>query len=478
MCHAFDRYAPFTDVVALKEYSTRPLRKSLRVNTLKISVEEFRLYAEQKGWQLEQIPWCRAGFFVERQNREEGIGRDLLHLTGHFYLQEAASMLPPAQLDPQPGDMIFDMSAAPGSKTTQIASMMEGKGVIIANDVQEKRLWTLKSALYRLGVTNAIVTKKVGQWFGGHMTERFDRVLCDAPCTAQGTVRKDTDALRYGGPENIAKMARLQATLLEAAVHATRVGGRIVYSTCTLTPEENEGVVVSILNKFSTQLEVVDPRHQDMGIGTWDMGKAIEDSFLVQRSLRPESSVPSPVPLLRLWPQQWDTEGFFCAVLKKTASTRAPRALDVIPFQERELPTSRLNAIGALLEANYGISFLHEGERLFLRSDQFLLSTHDVAMLHLPLQDYSLGMPFGKNLPDGRVVLHQELVTLRGMEATKQILDLSDIGVRTLLDGKDIVCDPTLRGHLILRHKGIAIGHGLAKDGRLKNNLPRTMILP
>lgn len=516
----FDRYAPFTDLQALKAYSARPLRKSLRVNTLKMSVEELRTYAHEKRWRLAPVPWCPEGFFVDRPSLRgaelrparradqncEALGKDLLHLTGHFYLQEAASMLPVALLDPKPGEVIFDMSAAPGSKTTQIAARMsEGhpsdpersrraRGVLIANDVQEKRLWTLKSALYRMGVTNAIVTKKVGQWFAGHMTERFDRVLLDAPCTAQGTVRKDTDALSYGGPENIAKMARLQTVLLEAAVHAVKIGGRIVYSTCTLTPEENEMVVLKILNKFCDHLEVLDPRDEDVGRGTWDMGRAIEDSIMVQeKGLGPLSSVRGPVPLLRLWPQQWDTEGFFCAVLRKTARTRAPRAVDRVPFQEQELPRARVREIGAQLEGLYGTPFLHEGDRLFLRGNEVLLTTEDVAHCSLPLQDYSLGLPFGKRLADGRVILHQELVTLRGMEATKQVIDVSESEVEALLDGKDIACDPLLHGHIILRYQGRAthsagsgsprvsrgaIGHGLARSGRLKNNLPRSMILP
>lgn len=493
--HPFDRYASLTDVAVLKEFSARPLRKCLRVNTLKISIEDFRDYAEKKKWQLTPVPWCPEAFFVERQviarSNDSGIvatdknfndrpyygealGKDILHLTGHFYLQEAASMLPPALLDPQPGEMIFDMSAAPGSKTTQMAARMRGGGVIIANDVQEKRLWTLKSALYRLGITNAIVTKKVGQWFAGHMTERFDRVLCDAPCTAQGTVRKDSDALRYGGLESIAKMARLQTTLLESAVHAAKVGGRIVYSTCTLTPEENEGVVLSILNKFCDQIEVLDPH--SLGIapaGYWD--PAIIDSQAVQESLTYAKS--DQRPFIRLWPQTYDTEGFFCAVIRKKAPTRAPQALDTVPFQEIELPSGRMRDVAEQLVSAYGTSFLDDSDRLFQRSDQLLLSVRDVATASLTLEDYSLGLPFAKKLPDGRVILHQELITLRGMRATKNIMSLSSAEVEALLQGKDLSCDPVLRGHVILRYGDHAIGHGLAREGKMKNNLPRWMIL-
>ncbi len=480
MSHAFDRYAAFTDLPALNAISALPLRKSLRVNTLKTTIEAVRAHAGRRGWVLTPVPWCREAFFIEREDRSQGIGRDLLHQLGHFYLQEAASMLPASLLDPQAGEAILDMSAAPGSKTTQMAAAMQGRGVIVANDVQEKRLWTLKSALHRMGVSNVIVTKKVGQWFSAHMTERFDRVLCDAPCTAQGTVRKDSDALKYASLENIEKMARLQMTLLEAAVHSTKVGGRIVYSTCTLTPEENEGVMQKILNKFSTQLEIVDPR--TIGIapdGFWE--PAIADSIRVQDSLVDQStSNQQPAnqqPFLRLWPQTYDTEGFFSAVLRKTAPTRHPMDVERVHFQERELPRSRRDEVGKILEDEFGVAFLSEDDRLFERGGELLLSTKDVASFPLPVSDYSLGLPFGKRLPDGRVLLHNELVTLRGAHAKKQTIDVGETDVTTLFAGENLTCDPSLRGHLIIRHNGIVLGHGLAKDGVLKNNLPRSMIV-
>lgn len=475
--HPFDRYSAFTDLAALKIASEKPLRKSLRVNTLKSSVEDFKKWAAQKQWQLSPIPWCPEGFFVDREDHSVALGKDLLHLLGHTYMQEAASMLPAALLDSQPGEAILDMSAAPGSKTTQIAAAMQGRGVVVCNDVQEKRLWTLKSSLHRCGVTNYIVTKKVGQWFAKHMTERFDRVLCDAPCTAQGTSRKDSDALLYCSADNIGKMAGLQRELLEAAVHACKVGGRIVYSTCTLTPEENEEVVLSILKKFPGQVEVVDPRKEWLAeSGEW-LVKAIDDSELVQASLAKNYSLPTThYPLLRLWPQTYDTEGFFCAVLKKVAPTKHPERMDWVHFQEEEFPQARKKDIGALCEAMYGSTFLHEGDRLFLRADQILLSTQEVAEFRMPVQDYSLGLPFAKRLDPDRIRITQELITLRGKEATKNALEISEKELAALFDGKDIPCAPEMRGDPILTFRGIPVGSSLAKEGVLRNRLPRWIV--
>lgn len=474
----FDRYESLTDLPALCAYSARPLRKSLRVNTLKTSVDAMKEYAIKNSWILTQVPWCKEAFYVDRENREHAIGKDILHLLGHFYLQEAASMLPPSLLDAQPGDAILDMSAAPGSKTTQIASALQGRGVIVGNDVQEKRLWTLKSALHRLGVTNVLVTKKVGQWFSKHMAERFDRVLCDAPCTAEGTVRKDSDALRYTSDDNREKMSRLQYQLLEAAINATKPGGRIVYSTCTLTPEENEGVIAEILAKYPEQIEVVDP-HTIPSLNGWDMKQAIDDSHRVQdhlRSIRNSQFAARNFPSLRLWPHTYDTEGFFACALHKLKPTRAVEPLDWIDLQEVKLPNGRRRDIEKELMKQFGTSFLTDTDALYERGDQVIITNTDVANFPLTVENYSLGLPFVKRLRDGRVVLNHEFATLRGASALKNTVEIDASTLEEMLDGKDVTCDPELHGQVIVMHNGVAVGHSLAKEGKLKNNIPRWVI--
>lgn len=469
--HPFDRYAQFTDLKGLKDFSARPLRKSMRVNTLKTSVEAFQGYAKENGWTIQPVPWCPEGFFVDRPSKNaegqerEALGKDLWHLLGHTYIQEAASMLPVALLDPQPGDTVLDMSSAPGSKSTQIAAIMQQKGVLICNDVQEKRIWTLKSSLNRCGVINAIVTKKVGQWFAKQMTERFDRVLCDAPCTAQGTSRKDSDALEYCSLENIGKMARLQRELLESAVHACKVGGTIVYSTCTLSPEENEEVIRSIMNKFSDQLECLHP-------GIPAIQKAIDDSAIVQKSL----GFDHIFPCVRLWPQTLDTEGFFSTVIRKKAPTRHAEYVPSVPYVEEELPESRVKMFVNELEHRYGTRFLNSEHRLFQRGNQLQLSTRDVAKFQLPVRDYAIALPFARRLEDDRIRLDHDFASLYGIQAKKGIVDIDEATLNLLLDGKDAATSSTERGDIFLRYKGLCVGTVLAKEGHLKNRLPRWMI--
>jgi len=477
MPHPFDRYAPLTDLSALKAASDRPLRKSVRVNTLKCSVADFKTWAKEKGWSLTPVPWWKEGFFIERSDLTTALGRDLRHLLGHFYMQEAASMLPVALADPKQGEAILDLCAAPGSKTTQIAARIQGRGVVIANDMQEKRLRILNDALQRTGATSVVITRKVGQWFSKHLTERFDRVICDAPCTAQGTARKDPTALEYSSLDSIEKAARLQYQLLEAAIHSAKVGGRIVYSTCTLTPEENEGVVLEILNKFSDQLEVVHPKEALASGLDWDMSAAISDSETVQRSLDPNPNPnPNLHPFLRLWPQTYDTEGFFCAVLKKVKPTRAVEHLEMYPRTATPVRRKEVEKISTLFRQQFGTDFLLPGECLIEKGNFILVATEEAEGFPLPVTEYAMGIPYAKILPDGRYRITNELASLRGNMASLHVLELTDEQLQSLLSGKDLSIDPALYGDTILFNCGIALGVGLAKEGTLLNRLPRWVV--
>jgi 16S rRNA (cytosine1407-C5)-methyltransferase len=481
------RYTDLTDLSALEEISKTPLRKSFRVNTLKCAVEEFQKWAAEKGWALDSVPWCSEGFFVKQSvssfeqpqddTTTSALGKDLLHQLGHTYMQEAASMLPVALLDPKPGETILDMAAAPGSKTTQIAAKMQNTGVIIANDIQEKRLWTLRAALQRSGVINTILTKKRGEWFGKQMTECFDRVLCDAPCSAQGVCRKDPKALKYCNPKRVKSLQNAQIALLESAVHSAKVGGRIVYSTCTLTPEENEEVVMTLLEKFSGKLEVLDPNAEcRMQNAKWDF--AIEDSLKIQEYLRENHSELCILnyAFLRLWPQVYDTEGFFSAVLTKTDHTRDVLTQEPVAFQEKPMGKKRRRDIEADLTKRYGTSFLSDDEVLFENNDTILLTNEAVSRFNLATQNYALCLPYVKLQKDGRARLAHELVTFRGGMATSGICMVDDAQLSDLLAGKDTHCDSGLKGESIIKWRELSIGLGVAKEGKLKNWLPRRFV--
>ena len=254
---------------------------------------------EERGWKLERVPWYENGYFVKT---DDTVGKTMEHSLGYFYVQESASMLPPIDLEPKKEEIILDMAAAPGSKTTQIGMMMENTGVIIANDVRMDKIQALAANTQRCGLANTILTKMDGRSFNKH-PNKFDRVLLDAPCSGTGAIRKSWKILKMWNPKGIRNLARNQRALIMAAYNSLKPGGVLVYSTCTLEPEENEGVVDFLLEKtnakiLKTNLKKIKTRP---GLEEFDNRKYDSD---VKKTVR-------------IYPQDNDTEGFYVAKVIK-----------------------------------------------------------------------------------------------------------------------------------------------------------------
>ncbi len=295
-----ERYSKLTDFEEFKKYSLSYLRRSIRINTLLGSVEEIKKSIEAKGWKLDPIPWCKEGFWIEHDDRRD-VGNLLEHHVGKVYVQEAASMIPPLVLQPQPGDIVLDMCAAPGSKTTQMGAMMENKGLIIANDFKGLRMQSLGINTQRSGLTNVVLTVMHGKRF---FEFQFDKILLDAPCSGTGTIRKSLKTIRIWNAGMIGKISREQKQLIENAFNNLKVGGEMVYSTCSVEPEEDEGVVDFLIKKFpNAQVEKV----KLPGLKT---SPAVTEFEGVKYD-------PAVKNTLRIWPQDNDTEGFFIAKIRK-----------------------------------------------------------------------------------------------------------------------------------------------------------------
>jgi NOL1/NOP2/sun family putative RNA methylase len=297
-----ERYSKLTDFKEFKKYCLAFLRRSIRVNTLKISIEELKKRLGGK-WKLEQIPWCKEGFWIEHKTEDRrDIGNLVEHSLGYFYVQEAVSMIPPIVLDPKPGENVLDMCASPGSKASQISQYMKNKGVLVANDYKGIRLAPLGINMQRMGITNSVLTLMDGKRFAKSGLE-FDKILLDAPCSGTGTIRKSIKTLRIWNSGMVKKISYEQKKLIETAFSILKKGGVMIYSTCSLEPEENEGVVSSLLKN-----------HPD--------AKLEEINLKIKRSsaiteFEGEKYNPEVKKCLRLWPQDNDTEGFFVAKLRK-----------------------------------------------------------------------------------------------------------------------------------------------------------------
>ena len=296
-----ERYSKLTDFEEFKKYSLSFLRRSIRVNTIKIPINELKKRLE-KSWNLEQIPWCNEGFFIEHIKKERrDIGNLIEHSLGYFYTQEAASMIPPIVLNPTENDIVLDMAASPGSKTTQIAALMNNKGILVANDINSARMKPLSLNVQRCGITNCIVTIMYGQRFRGF---EFDRILLDAPCSGTGTIRKSLKTLRIWNPLMVQRLSHTQKNLIDAAFSNLKPRGTLVYSTCSNEPEENEAVIDFLLNKYENA------KLEDIRVDGLNRSKPILE--FENNNYNEEIK-----KCLRIWPQDNDTEGFFVAKIKK-----------------------------------------------------------------------------------------------------------------------------------------------------------------
>ncbi len=295
-----ERYKKLTDWDVYKKYTLSFLRKSIRINTIKTTTNEIKKRLE-KDWKLTQVPWCKEGFWIKGTRLD--VGNLAEHVLGYVYIQEAAAMIPAIVLNPQKNELILDIAAAPGGKTTQIAQYMDNTGLIIANDFGSDRMAALGVNVQRCGLTNCMITEMQGQWFKKSDFE-FDRILVDAPCSGTGTVRKSVKTLLLWNIDMIRKMATLQKQLLETAWERLKKGGTMVYSTCSLEPEENEANVDWFLHKFE------DAKIKDIKLDI-NRTPAIEEFEGERYSSEVKKS-------LRLWPQDNDTEGFFVAKFVKS----------------------------------------------------------------------------------------------------------------------------------------------------------------
>lgn len=234
------------------------------------------------------VPWEPEGFYYDPETRP---GLHVYHEAGVYYLQEASAMAPVALLDPKPGERVCDLCAAPGGKTTQIAGRMLGQGFLVCNEINPKRAKILSRNIERMGVSNALVTNEHPETLASRFPGFFDRVLVDAPCSGEGMFRKEEAAVTDWSQETVQMCARRQREILDSAARLVRPGGRLVYSTCTFAPEEDEETVAAFLEA-----------HPEF------TPEPVEAPWFV----------PGENASYRMWPHKLLGEGHFAAVLRKT----------------------------------------------------------------------------------------------------------------------------------------------------------------
>ncbi|MGF1684250.1 16S rRNA (cytosine(1407)-C(5))-methyltransferase RsmF [Photobacterium minamisatsumaniensis] len=434
-----------------------PLRRSIRVNTLKISVDDFLVRVADKGWHLSPVPWCEAGFWLTRDDEGSvSLGNTAEHMAGLFYIQEASSMMPVTALlkNNDALDCVLDMASAPGSKTTQIASAMQNRGALVANELAASRIKVLHSNLQRCGIYNAALTHFDGCVFGSWAPESFDSILLDAPCSGEGAIRKDDDAMQNWSLQSVEEIAAVQRNLIISGFQALKPGGVMVYSTCTLNLSENQRVCQHLKETFGDAVEF----------------ESLSDLFDgADQALTEEG-------FLHVYPQIFNSEGFFVARIRKLSSVESPE----VKKRKGKFPFNRASekdhdAVVHSIHQDLDLT-IPEGSDIWLRDKEVWLFPSQLRDLITEIRFQRIGIKLAEQHKKGYRWQHEAIMTLaKGNERTA--IDLTPEQAKEWFMGRDIRPENLSgKGEVIVTYRDYPIGIGKWVSNRIKNGLPRELV--
>jgi 16S rRNA (cytosine1407-C5)-methyltransferase len=451
----------------------RPLPPALRVNTLKVSVDEARRrWPEQYGWEIQAIPFCDSGWQIN--SLQQPLGKTLEHKMGCYYVQDAASMLPAELFQPlhHPG-LVLDMAASPGGKTTHLACKLQDRGLLIANDSRAGRLAALRLNLERWGAASTVVANYPGQRFGDWFPETFDQVLLDAPCSGESLRAAERHKSQPVSARRRAALQSQQILLLHSAFQATKPGGQVVYSTCSLHPDENEAVLDALLRSYPTQatLESVERLASAPALASYQ-----------GREFHPEVR-----RALRLWPHVYDTAGFFAALVRKRGFSAPPASPSQRPMGSTRFRAlsqrERAGVLDCLLQ-DFGFdlgAILHEQELALVRRGAAVYAAPELFLSRFAgWPCIAMGLPVGEQSPEGLAPAH-ELVSRFSAQFTQRRLRLADQQAQVWLAGRDLrgldtAPYPSRALVLLEDEQGRFLGLGKVLQRRVRNLLPKGLI--
>ncbi|SFC36098.1 RsmF rRNA methyltransferase first C-terminal domain-containing protein [Butyrivibrio sp. YAB3001] len=450
---------------------------ALRINTLKAD-EGFE---EKVEGLLEKVRWEENGYYYDNAFAP---GKSPFHEAGMYYIQEPSAMAPVHYLDPQPGEKILDLCAAPGGKTTQIADRMKGRGILVTNEINRERAKILSLNVERLGIRNALVLNETPQHLSQIFEGYFDRILVDAPCSGEGMFRKNEEAYGEWSLENVKQCGLRQAEILEGAARMLMPGGTLVFSTCTFAPIENEESIFRFILKhpdFSVQKVEL---FEGMANGNPDwVSDECRSEFDVSLEKKEEalSQVGSSI---RLWPHKLKGEGHFLCVLKREGERLNSVNDKFVPGGKN--PTAKKDVIRIFWEfAKETFSFSDEDKKVLKSGrslDGNIISFGDQLYLADPL------LPSISGLKVMRPGLHLGTIKKDRFEPSHALalaLEKQDVKntesfaadsdeIRMYLNGQTIRVDgEASKGWTLITADGYSIGWAKAAGGMLKNHYPK-----
>ncbi len=416
---------------AFQKSFEREFSPGLRLNPMKNWKQ-----ADLDAFHLTPVPWAEHGYYYDPQSRP---GLSPYHEAGLYYMQEPSAMAPAQCLSVQKGMRVLDLCAAPGGKSTQIAAFLQGEGLLVSNEIHPQRAKILSRNLERMGISNALCLNEHPARLAERFPRFFDRIMVDAPCSGEGMFRKEAAAGEDWSQEITQICAHRQGEILESAAQMLRGGGRMVYSTCTFSPEENEGVIAKFLKTHPDfHLVSVPAPHFAPGRPQWADGNE------------------NLTKTCRLFPHLLRGEGHFVAVLERDAGDsgdakalmgeKAPRELlDFLRDNDISLPEGEL------------ISF---GQNYYLAPE----GTPDLRGLKVLRAGLSLGQVLKNRFePDHALALW--------LKSAKRVRAVSHQEAAKYLRGETLTASE--KGWTLVQIDGLSLGWGKASDGMLKNHFPK-----
>lgn len=424
----------------IKFYEDEKIFKGIRINTLKCNSNEL---LKKLNINVAESKFCEEGFYINSDIK--GLGKHPLHHAGAFYIQEPSASSAVTILDPHEGEKILDLCASPGGKSTQIASKLNGKGLLWSNEIVSNRAKVLLSNIERMGVRNASVSSCHPDVLCNKLCGFFDRVLVDAPCSGEGMFRKEPEAINNWSMDNVKMCAIRQLALLNTASKAVKYGGVIVYSTCTFSPEENEGVISKFLQQnpdFELENINVDfGRNAYEKYGCIDLNKA-----------------------LRIFPMDGG-EGHFVAKLRcKRDNNCIVNSYDYKGINKScKLPNE-------LFEEIFNIELYGEIEKFgdsFMILPQLLPNISGLGVIRAGVQ---LGVQKKSRIEPS----HALFMASKPIELNSCInFNCDSNQIMSFLKGEELIVDEGLSGYVGVSVDNIVVGFGKCSNGRLKNKYPK-----
>lgn len=429
-----DAYTAYLDSYALPKY------KGIRINTLKVSLDEWEKIKPFED--LKPVPWCAEGYYYQ----DSTPAKHYYYHAGLYYIQEPSAMAPGAYIPIASGDKVLDLCAAPGGKSTQVAAKLGHTGLLVSNDISTTRAKALVKNIENAGIRNMMVTNETPEKLATVWHEYFDKILIDAPCSGEGMFRKDEQAIKSWETHGIDYCLPLQESILESASHMLKEGGMMLYSTCTFSPEENEQMLSSFLERHP-YFEVV-PLEPKGGIS-----QAIPEKVGANPALK---------GALRLWPHKISGEGHFvCLLQKQRGEGLQTKSLENIK------PLKSIEAAASFIKAHTTIDL---DTPVSLINDKLYLVVAD-APTTKGLRMMRTGMQLGV-LKNKRFEPSHMLAISYPLTVYKKVIHLqTDEEARRYLKGETLVIEAE-KGYHVVAKDGFPLGFVKSNNGLLKNQYP------